>query len=36
MLVKEPIDESNDRRGAYDVSKPVKEPKTELDYKAIY
>ena len=36
MLVKEPIDETNDGRGAYDVSKLVKEPKTELNYKAIY
>ncbi|KAI7139258.1 hypothetical protein KC344_g9259 [Hortaea werneckii] len=35
MLVKEPIDEANDGRGAYDVSKLVKEPKTELDYKAM-
>ncbi|KAI6822239.1 hypothetical protein KC350_g9415 [Hortaea werneckii] len=36
ILVKEPIDEANDRRGAYDVSKLVKEPKTELDHKAIH
>ena len=36
MLVKEPIDELNDRRGAYDVLKLVKEPKTELDYKAMH
>ena len=36
MLVKEPIDEANDRRGAYDVLKLVKELKTELDYKAMY
>ncbi|RMY58082.1 hypothetical protein D0864_13418 [Hortaea werneckii] len=36
MLVKEPIDEANDRRGAYDVSKLVKELKTELDYKAMH
>ncbi|RMY97856.1 hypothetical protein D0860_08599 [Hortaea werneckii] len=36
MLVKEPIDEANDRRGAYDVSKLVKEPKTELDHKAMH
>ena len=36
MLVKEPIDELNDRQGAYDVSKLVKELKPELDYKAIY
>ncbi|KAI7165969.1 hypothetical protein KC360_g9254 [Hortaea werneckii] len=35
MLVKEPIDEANDGRGAYDVSKLVKEPKTELDHKAM-
>ena len=36
MLAKEPINESNDGRGAYDVSKLVKEPKTELNYKAIH
>ncbi|RMY33378.1 hypothetical protein D0864_16784 [Hortaea werneckii] len=36
ILVKEPIDEANDGRGAYDVLKLVKEPKTELDYKAMY
>ncbi|RMY33848.1 hypothetical protein D0864_16751 [Hortaea werneckii] len=36
MLVKELINEANDRRGAYDVLKLVKEPKTELDYKAIH
>ncbi|RMX79133.1 hypothetical protein D0868_16373, partial [Hortaea werneckii] len=33
---KEPIDEANDRRGAYNVSKLVKELKTELNYKAMY
>lgn len=36
MLVKEPIDELNDGRGAYDVSKLVKEPKTELNHKAMH
>ena len=36
MLVKEPIDELNDRQGAYDVLKLIKELKTELNYKAIY
>ena len=36
MLVKEPINEANDGRGAYDVLKLVKEPKTELDHKAMY
>ncbi|RMY27836.1 hypothetical protein D0865_15916, partial [Hortaea werneckii] len=36
MLVKEPIDELNDRRGAYDVSKLIKELKTEPNYKAIH
>ena len=36
MLVKEPINELNDRRGAYNVSKLVKELKIELNYKAIY
>ena len=36
MLVKEPINEANDGRGAYDVLKLVKEPKTELDYKAMH
>ncbi|KAI7152047.1 hypothetical protein KC349_g9171 [Hortaea werneckii] len=35
MLVKEPIDETNDGRGAYDVSKLVEEPKTEPDHKAM-
>ncbi|KAI6787042.1 hypothetical protein KC361_g9587, partial [Hortaea werneckii] len=35
MLVKEPIDESNDGRGAYDVSKLVEEPKTEPNHKAM-
>ena len=35
MLVKEPIDEANDGRGAYDVSKLVKEPKTEPNHKAM-
>ncbi|KAI7187370.1 hypothetical protein KC316_g6821 [Hortaea werneckii] len=34
MLVKEPIDEANDGRGAYDVSKLVEEPKTEPNHKA--
>ncbi|KAI7212293.1 hypothetical protein KC365_g14651 [Hortaea werneckii] len=36
MLVKEPIDESNDGRGAYDVSKLVEEPKTEPNHKAMH
>ncbi|KAI6806108.1 hypothetical protein KC342_g18998 [Hortaea werneckii] len=35
MLVKEPIDEANDGRGAYDVSKLVEEPKTEPNHKAM-
>ena len=36
MLVKEPIDEANDGRGAYDVSKLVEEPKTEPNHKAMH
>ena len=36
MLVKEPINEANDGRGAYDVSKLVEEPKTEPDHKAVH
>ncbi|KAI7529191.1 hypothetical protein KC343_g20323, partial [Hortaea werneckii] len=36
MLVKEPIDESNDGRGAYDVSNLVEEPKTEPNHKAMH
>ncbi|KAI7019968.1 hypothetical protein KC355_g2898, partial [Hortaea werneckii] len=36
MLVREPIDESNDGRGAYDVSKLVEEPKTEPDHKVMH
>ncbi|KAI6786104.1 hypothetical protein KC327_g19296, partial [Hortaea werneckii] len=36
MLVKEPIDEANDGRGAYDVSKLVEEPKTEPDHKVMH
>ncbi|KAI7216675.1 hypothetical protein KC365_g13171 [Hortaea werneckii] len=35
MLVKEPIDEANDGRGAYDVSELVEEPKTEPNHKAM-
>ncbi|KAI7200668.1 hypothetical protein KC365_g18890 [Hortaea werneckii] len=36
MLVKEPIDEANDGRGAYDVSKLVEEPKTEPNHEAMH
>ena len=36
MLVKDPIDETNDGRGAYGVLKLVKEPKTEPNYKAMH
>ncbi|KAI7382771.1 hypothetical protein KC328_g11610, partial [Hortaea werneckii] len=36
MLVKEPIDEANDGRGAYDVLKLVEESETEPDHKAMH